>query len=557
MARQSSTPVQFQRSTRIDKSILMSSGRAGVVVPIMYAPLLRGDSASGSVNLSVELGEMPRPLINGATINAQAWFVPKSIHPQFSGADEFMHSYMGDPIKTLGAADRTPPPFFTTVTDGATLTTLAASDFFKTLGIHITAGEAVNTDTIDAFNLIYNFRLAAHSSKLARRDYASENLANSTALPRALWPSNRFSQVTPDYESSLLVGSLDLDVTAGSLPVSGIDFTGTTSPDNSTWRQHYDLGLPTSTASRANTNSGNVGIALKGTYGNAASTAAVYAQMAGQTVATSLADIDKARTTQAFAKLRSAYAGNDATGFSNDDTIIATLMSGMSVPSDQMHRPILLDSKRVPVGFAERFATDASNLDVSIVQGRTQLSLSVNVPRADMGGTIICTMELLPDRVFEAQTDESLHVVLPSELPDALRDVQRTEPVDFVKSRRLDARHTTPDALYGYEPMNMVWANRDTTRLGGAFHQPTAGSPVTDQRSGIWQTNIVDPSFTDDHYLAPANFPHTVFSDTLAPAFEFVAQHSLSINGLLQVGDVLVEDNSDYAETIETQPATA
>lgn len=543
MARQNTKPVAFAESIRGDKNILMSSGRAGVVVPVGYIPLLRGDSLSGSASFSAELGEMPRPLLNGATFNVQAWFVPKTAHPQFTGSDEFMHSYMGQDITALGAAARTPPSFFTSVS-GANLVTVAGSDFFKTLGIHVVAGEPIHTDLIDAFSLIYNFRTAAHSSRLPLREYATESFANSTALPRAFWPSSIFSGVVPDYESALVVGNLDLDVLAGQLPLVGVQRGQNTNGYSGTYTRTSD-GVTVSNPSP------------KTLYTDQSQTngagATAWAEMAGQVVGVSLADIEKARVTQAFAKLRAAYAGNDATGYSNDDAIVATLMSGMQVPEDQFHRPWLLDSKRVPVGFGERFATDAANLDVSVVQGRTQVSLSLNVPKQDSGGIIIITAELLPDRLYEAQSDEWLHVQTPSELPDALRDVQRVDPTDFVKSRRLDARHTTPDALYGYEPMNNVW-NRNTTRLGGAFFQPTAGGAATDQRSGIWQLSIVDPAFTDDHYLAPTPFPHTVFSDTLAPAFEFVCSHQVAIRGLTQIGDVLDENNDNFIAIETPQP---
>jgi hypothetical protein len=114
-----------------------------------------------------------------------------------------------------------------------------------------------------------------------------------------------------------------------------------------------------------------------------------------------------------------------------------------------------------------------------------------------------------------------------------------------VRSRRIDAAHTSPTSLYGFEPMNDVW-NRGTTRLGGAFYQADPSNPWTQQRSAIWQTSIVDPSFTEDHWLAPANFPHDVFSDTTADAFEVVARHAVSISGLTQIGDVLAESNDDY-----------
>jgi len=181
MARQRTAPVPFNSSVRKDTTVAMTTGKPGVVTLLGFIPLLRGDSASGKVGVDVDLMPMPRPLQNGVHAHFQAWFVPKTAHPQFSGLDEFMHSYLGEPIPSLGAADRTPPPFYTILSGGA-VTTAAGSEFFETLGIHIPAGASINTDLIDAFGVVYNFRLRAHSSRLPLRAYASEDLAEATTL---------------------------------------------------------------------------------------------------------------------------------------------------------------------------------------------------------------------------------------------------------------------------------------------------------------------------------------------------------------------------------------
>lgn len=551
MARQSTSPVPFNRSTRKDTAVLMTSARAGVVVPIGYVPLFPGDSASGSVGVDVALKEMPKPLLNGVHANFQAWFVPKSADPRFSGRDELMHAFTGESIKSLGSADRTPPPYFQTIT-GPSRVTFNNSQFVKALGWHGPDSVAINSDLVDAFALIYNFRLAAHSSKLARRKYASEDIAEATTLPPAFWPSSRLSRVVADYERALVVGSLDLDVAAGRLPVSGIgvaagvaaDFdhassshretTGTKGPDLS---GRYRAGESIAGKSIVVVEQGSTGLP------------AIFAEMGGTTMNISLSDIDKARTTQAFAKLRTAYAGNDATGFDNDDTIVALLMQGIRVPEDQFKRPWLLDSKRVPVGFAERFATDAANLDASVTVGRASARLSLNVPLQDVGGVIVFTVEVLPERVDERMSDEWVHALNPSALPNALRDIQRVEPVDLVLNRRVDAKHAAPAGLYGYEPMNDKW-NRDFTRLGGDFYMATPGGGWTENRSTIWQTEIVNPTYSGTHFLAPTDFPHDVFSDQTGDAFEVVCRHAVTISGNTQIGDVLTESGDDYAAVI-------
>lgn len=541
MARQSTTPVTFNKTTRKDTAVLMTSARAGVVVPVAYVPLLPGDSASGAVGIDIQLKEMPRPLLNGVSANIQAWFVPKSAHPRFAGRDELMHSWTGEKIKTLGTADRDPPPYFVNVS-GANKDIAVKSDLFKKLGIHIPSNVAPNADLIDAFCLIYNFRLAAHSSRLKRRKYFTEDVAEATSLPPAFWPSSRLARVVPDYERALVVGALDLDVVAGRLPISGIGNANAGTAGTTTSVAVRETGGNKTYPRAMNLDHDDSGMHV---LTNSSGLPQIFAEMSGHSVSVSLADIDKARTTQAFAKLRTAYAGNDATGFDNDDTIVAHLMQGLPVPDDQFKRPWLLDSQRVPVGFAERHATDGASLDQSVTLGRASARLSLNVPVTDVGGMIIVTVEVLPERIDERMSDAYLNALTVDKLPNALRDSQRTEPVDLVLNHRIDARHATPNGLYGYEPMNDVW-NRDFTRLGGEFFMSIPGGGFKENRSNIWQTEIKNPNFTKTHYLAPAPFPHGVFADTKGDAFEAVIRHSVSIVGLTQIGDILAENNDDY-----------
>lgn len=551
MARQSSTPVPYEASMRPDNQVIMTSGRAGVVVPLGYIPILPGESLSGRIGVDVKLAEMPKPVLNGVVANLQAWAVPRSAFPQFPGRDELNHAMSGEVIKSLGAADRAPPAYYTEIS-GAALTTAAASAFFKTLGLHIPTGAKINSDLIDAFNLIYNFRLAAHSSRLTRRKYASEDIAEATSLPPAFWPSGRFAHVVPDYEQALIQGTLDLDVLAGRLPIDGIGIsTGyTTTPDSATNNRQTGVAGSTSYPKSVDaTGAGKVRVRTSGA--DNAPRADVWADMVGAVVGVTLSDIDKARIRQAYAKLHAAYAGNDATGFDNETTLVALLMQGIDPGAENFKRPWLLDSKRVPVGFAERFATDADNLDASVTVGRAQATLNLQCPRLDVGGVILYTVEVLPERLDERMSDEWMLCTKFDDLPNPLRDIQRTLPVDLVLNRRLDAKHTSPSGLYGYEPMNSKW-KRDFTRLGGSFYQATPGATITENRMGLWQSDIVDPDFEGTHHLAPVPFPHDIFADTLAPAYEVVARHVCTLVGNVQFGDVLTEANDDYAAVEES-----
>lgn len=538
--RQSAAPMPYDMTRRMDNAAIRTSGPAGVVIPVAVAPLFRGDSASGRLVFDLELAEMPKPLENAVVGRVQAWFVPRPALPHFEGLDEYTHAYHGKNITRLGASSRTPPALFDTVGTGA-IAAAQSSEFFKALGISLVASTAINTDYIDAYNLVQNFRLAAHSSKMTRYDYYQENATTSLELKPAFWPRNQLHNVVDDYEVALVKGSLELDVLAGQIPVSGIgvDASVTTFNNGSDTLTETGGGTVAYTQTEVDIKIGNDGTNQ---------VPQIFAEMAGQTIPTSLADIDKARTTQAFAKARAMYAGSDFSGFNNDDVVVAELMQGFVVPEELFNRPWLLDSKTVVFGMTERHATDAANLDDSVTVGRAQVALSLNIPKADYGGVMIATVEVMPERLYERQADEYLYCTDVDDLPNALRDLQRTEPVDIVLNKRVDTAHTSPTGTFGYEPMNAKW-RREFTRLGGEFRQLTPGTPSTGARTAIWQADYVDPAFTSDHWLCPHPFPQSVFS---APANDIVnisVLQQLTITGLTQFGDDLVEDNSEFADT--------
>lgn len=268
---------------------------------------------------------------------------------------------------------------------------------------------------------------------------------------------------------------------------------------------------------------------------------------------TTLADIDKARTTNAFAKRQTAYAGTDFSGFNNDDVIVADLMQGFTVPESLFNRPWVLDSKTVTFGMSERFSTSTGALDESVSVGSAVASLSINVPKQEYGAIIMVTVEVMPERLYPRQRDEYLHTIHQDSLPNALRDIQRTEPVDIVDCGRIDTLHTTAATAYGFEPMNAK-ERKERTTMGGDFRQLTPGTPNDVARTAIWQPDYVDPAFTSDHWLCPYPFPQNVFSVTDADCFDVSANQQITIVGHTQFGDELVEDNQEMADLGSNSP---
>jgi hypothetical protein len=429
---------------------------------------------------------------------------------------------------------------FDTTSVSATYATANSYEILKTLGVTVEASETINNDLADVYVHIHNFRKAAHSSKLTNDDYASEN-ATAWELKPAFWPRHAFANVVADYESALVTGSLELDVVAGSIPVMGVAVEGTTnSRAGSKQVDESTATLETFATTRA-------------VDTDADGFPDIYAEMAGVTVGTTLADIEKARATNAFAKIRSSMQGSDYSGFNNDDVIVADLMQGFNVPPTAFNRPWLLDSKTVVFGMNERHATDAANLDDSVTIGNARVSLSINIPRADYGGVMMATVEVLPERIYPRQSDEYLKVTTADDLPEALRDSLTKEPVSQVLNGRIDTAHTTPAGVFGYEPMNAKW-KRDSHRLGGLFQSLTPGAHVTSARTAIWQPEITDPGLTADHWLAPHPFPQDVFSVPSEDCCIVSVRQGLTIRGITQFGDDLVEDNSEFADTLAEQP---
>lgn len=546
MVRQLTAPVNFQKSTRRHKRSLITSGRAGKVAYMADIMLLPGDAAGGAVEMEFKLAEMPRPLLNRVFLNAQAWFVPWSAMPKFSGMDEFNAALTETPIKQLGEPDRSPPNLFDIWQSSADRDLIRNSEMARTLGKHFpSTGIALNSTAIDAFWMVHNFRLAAHSDRLPRALYAVEDLAAAVTLPRAFWPSSRITRMVPDYDRELLLGAMDMDVEAGQLPVEGIrrNFAGIPGTGDLNFVERPDIdGIEIKDTP---TGAGLPAQGIEFDLSADGFTRNIFAEMTGQPIRMTLADLDMARSTQAFAKMHEAMAGMDGSGYTNEDMIIAMLMSGLNVPKDQFKRPWVLSSSRVPFVLNERHALDGASLDQSVTLGGARVRLPVNVPRTETGGYIVVIAEVLPDRIDEGAVDETWLLTNRQQLPDALRDVQRVEPVDPVLNRRIDARHQAHSEQYAWEGMNDVW-NVEHVHMGGDFYNPTAGSVNSASRQALWVPQLVNPSFTENHYLCPDDFPHDVFSLTTGDAYEASVMHDVSIVGLTQIGNPLQEHNGSF-----------
>lgn len=254
----------------------------------------------------------------------------------------------------------------------------------------------------------------------------------------------------------------------------------------------------------------------------------------------SLADIEQAKKTAAFAKLRSLYDGID------DEYIIDLLMSGIRVPEEAMKQPILLARQQTMIGYRQRFATDAANLDESVTNGFATVDLNIRTPgNMNTGGVILITCEIVPEQMWERKKDYFLYETNPDNLPNYLRDYLDPEKVDVVQNDHLDVNHSQPDGTFGYAPLNHQW-QRDMVNVGGKYYRP-ANDAFDEDRQKIWTVETTDPTLSEDFYLVSA-LHKKVFADQVADSFEITCLSDLEISGNTVFGERLIEADttSDY-----------
>lgn len=525
-------PVAFQRTKRASKGRVLTSGDAGKILPIKADPILREEGFNGNINIDVEMMETSEKPVNAIIAKACTYFVPYLAFEQFNGSiEELNRSYS----KENGIAG-SQVDFFeknkyyngSSVVTDSTPTDMDTGDngraeFYGTMGIHHGAAD-MNTSYVQAYNAIVNHRRKARSASLATRNEFEHDLAE------AFWPNEGNSHIMADYDQKLIDGEVSLNALTFKAPVRAQN------------TQAASVGgyLVPMGATSQTTLTGSTQLPDGTTVSESRIFDTIWAELTAGGIATmSLADIEQARKTAAFAKLRSAYDGID------DEYIIDLLMQGISVPTEVMKQPMLIGTQTGMFGFAQRFATDSGNLDDTATNGFVSLSYRVRAPRTSIGGVCMTTLEIAPERVWERKKDYFLYTTDPDNLPNALRDSLDPEKVSVVKKNHLDVNHSTPDATLGYAPLNHEYS-RDQINVGGKFYRP-ANDAYTETRSRIWTNETTDPSLSTDFYLC-TNLHKKIFADQVSDSFEVTAVSDLTVDTNVVFGDRLIEADatSDY-----------
>lgn len=536
----STAPIAVEKSTRGEELRSITSCKAGLIVPLSFIPLLREDRVTrGAVRVGFDMKETLHPLLNSVHVTVMAHYVSPMAFDRFYGLDSLNRSYQGiaEPQGTGGVI-----PYFPTIVYNK------ADAFWHVLGVQWPDGTPINSAPVEAYNAIVNFRRRSRSDRLPMRT------ALDTTLAEAFWKQTQLGHIVPDYDQAAMDGEVELSWVQSRLGVRGLGKKepGTltaASQLNVNVMEKQDPSLPVTAATYpyaqpiSTDASGNIVVRWSGP--NAGSGAPeVWAELADAGVTVSLANIELAKKTAAFAKLRDQYDGLD------DDHIIDLLMEGIRVPDEALKQPLLLDRKSSIFGYNERHAMDGESLEVGLSRttGKTELTVNFRTPPMNTGGVIMITAEIVPEQLYERMQDCFLATSDPATLPNFMRDYLDPEKVEIVQNNYADVMHSTPSATFGYAPLNHKW-RRSLTRAGGKFRRPFPDTFVED-RQRFWSADQVNPTLSDDFYMV-SDLPHTVFADTISDPFEVLTLGHVQIVGNTVFGDRLEEDAGSYEEIME------
>ena len=532
--RTSVNPVNVPRTNRVHTARALTSLPAGKMVPVFAAGLLREDAiASGRVRLSFESMETAEVLMNAIRVDVKAYVVPMLALDRFQGSmDVLNRSYEGiAPLEGEAVI-----PYIETAAFGAHET----NDVYVYLGLHGRTDQLVNTAILEAYNQIWNYRAKNRSQKLFDDVARTRLQAN---LAPAFWNHEMFKHVVPDFDDAKVYGEVALNVVNAQLPVTGIGFYGSPALDVTGAKTMREAdGTSGTWAAAKETNTG--GLFVKSSSATAATAIPeVFAELQQDGITVSLANIELAKKTQAFARLREQYAGH------TDEWLINLLMDGISIPDQAFKQPMLVGAGSTVFGMSKRYATDAANLTESVVNGATFIDLNIQLPRLPTGGVLMIVAEITPEQLFERQKDAFLHAQNADDLPKFLRDYMDPQKVGIVPNEYVDIDHDTPLATFGYAPLNYQW-NITAPRIGGRFYRPEVNAGFDEDRQRLWAVETENPTLGPDFYLC-TNIHTKPFVVTNQDPFEVVIQGDFIIQGNTQFGPALIEASNDYQKVLD------
>jgi len=177
--------------------------------------------------------------------------------------------------------------------------------------------------------------------------------------------------------------------------------------------------------------------------------------------------------------------------------------------------------------------------------------MNISTPKMPYGATLMYTMEIVPEQLWERSKDPFLYTTDPDTLPNSLRDQLDPQKVQIAKNDVLDVNHSTPNGTFGYQPLNNQW-KMDCVRVGGKFYRP-ANDAFTEDRQKIWGCETLNPTLSESHYLVK-DLHKKIFADQVADSFTATVMSDINVSGNTVFGTSLLEADatSDY-EAITAQ----
>lgn len=540
-SRKSTSPLAYPTTVRNHDLTVLTSMPAGKMTPIAVVPMLREDSARVRLSLSTQMMETSELLLNEVHLSVKAYLVPHLAFERFTSVDDLNRSYEGKP-----ARDGLPiTPFIEKMQAKG----YGEDEILYYLGKHAKPGSDISTAYHEAYNLIWNLRAVNRSPDIEQRQRLEATLAP------AFWHHSRFDHIVPDWDQAVMDGEVALNVVNAKMPVRGIGlvdpnknrtFANAMESDGSADNRagHFVTGgsvvSPNDFESRIHIRS-----AVRDEGGHQPD---VFAELQENGIAVSLANIELARKTQAFARMREQYAGH------SDDFLIDLLMDGITVPEQMWKQPMLLQEKSTIYGMAKRYASDGGNLTESVVNGASFIDMNFGVPKCPVGGVVMIVAEATPGQLFERGRDPYLHLQEVDDLPHAMRDTLDPEPVEAVRNDYIDIDHDSPGSTFGYAPLNHAW-NYAAPCIGGRFYRPEVDAPFDEDRLRIWAVETQNPVLSEDFYIVK-EIHQKPFVDPLQDPFEIQAVGAASLTGLTQFGPALIEASDNYNEVLAEAPQT-
>jgi len=532
-SRLNTNPIYTAQTVRRQTARGITSVDAGKMVPIAAYPLLREESiVSGRVRFSFEMMETAEMLMNAINVRVMAYLVPTLAFERFEGSmDQLNKSYSGETFK-----DKPVVPYVETALMGAH----GSNEVYKSIGLHARPDQRVNTMYLEAYNAIWNFRARNRSRDLKPRTRLQSNLAP------AFWQHERFKHIVPDFDQAVIDGEVPLNVVNSMLPVKGLGLTKAGPYQGSVTSVRETGGKKVTYAASAYSDAPaqSISMRVKGSGNNAVPD--VFAEMQENGITISLSNIELARKTQAFARLREQYNGHD------EEYLINLLMDGISVPEKHFTQPILISEKNTVFGMAKRYATDGASLTSSVVNGATFVDMSLQLPRIPTGGVIMVLVEITPDQIFERQKDPFFHAQSVEDFPSYLRDYLDPEKVDVVPNDYIDIDHNKPTSTFGYAPMNYMW-QRDAPLVGGKFYRPKVDAGFNEDRQRIWAVETANPTLSENFYIC-SDIHKKPFVVTNKDPFEVTSTGEILIRGSTVFGQTLHEATNDYDKVMAKAP---